>query len=131
MENVTAVLEAMKVMSTLPSDSMQRMVFKVVLSSVAFFGQSSSIDPSSFLFFTVSVRVPMNFLKDDGKNDRAPQVSNPIVANSVCKLLPFRKLSIEELIFENVIIDQLLTTFCPKAQLNTSQCFCAAFECNR
>ena len=78
----------------MPSDSMQRMVFKVVLSSVAFFGQSFSIDPSSFLFFTVSVRVPMNFLKDDGKNDRAPQVSNPIVANSVCKLLPFPKCSI-------------------------------------
>ena len=39
---------ALEVMSTLPSDSMQRMVFKVVLSRVAFFGQSSSIDPSSF-----------------------------------------------------------------------------------
>ena len=48
MENVTAILEAMEVMSTLPSDSMQRMVLKVVLSRVAFFGRSSSIDPSSF-----------------------------------------------------------------------------------
>ena len=72
---------ALEVMSTLPSDSMKRMVFKVVLSSVAFFGQSSSIDPSSFLFFTV--RVPMNFLKDDEKKERAPHVSNPCPINEL------------------------------------------------